>query len=136
MADGFGAKMNEVNLDWIKGNTTPPPTSVWIALYSADPGDAGDADEIAVGDYARQEYDVADWSAIADEDGGKRITNDAAITFPDPTADYTVTHFAVMSASTAGDCYYVGELDEAIDVIDGEAPIVWPVGTLKLGSGT
>lgn len=136
MADAFGEKVNEIVLNLVKGTNATAPTSLWVALYEADPGDEGDAGEIATGAYARVEIEDGEWSALVEEDGGERITNTVVVQFPDPTAAYTAAAVALKSASTAGDTWFHGLLRTPVTVENGGAPIVFPIGTLKLGSGT
>ncbi len=91
-------------LDHVFGVTAyTAPTGVYVALLTADPTDAGDMTaEIAVGGYARTQATFG--AAVAGVS-----TNSADITFPTATADWgTVTHFAVMDASTAGNMLYSG----------------------------
>lgn len=71
----------------------------WIALFTADPGEAGSfTNEISTSGtgYARQSVTFAAAS------GGSSSTN-ATVTFPAATANWgTVTHVAVVDSATAG----------------------------------
>jgi hypothetical protein len=73
--------------------------SVWIALFTAAPSDTGGGTEATGGSYARKSTAGADWAAAS----GGATSNANAITFVTPTGSWgTITHFALMDASTAG----------------------------------
>ena len=103
------------------------PANVWVALFTADPTDAGSGAEVAYTSYARVAVSRAtgSWSAPADNAGAMRSTNAAAITFPASTGGgaQTVTHFGLMSAATAGTLLYHGALTVAQTInVGGSAP--------------
>lgn len=87
------------------------PATVYIALFTADPGEAGSlASEVAGNAYARQSMT---WAAPS---GSPRETaTGATITFPaaTPGAWGTVSHWAVMDASTSGNVLYSFAFDVA-----------------------
>ena len=61
------------------------PTTLAIALFTADPAETGVAGEVSGGSYARVEVAPADanWAATSGSDG--HTSNVADITFPAPT---------------------------------------------------
>jgi hypothetical protein len=86
-------------LDHVVGKTSFTMPSVWVALFTAAPSDAGGGTECTGGSYARKSTAGADWAAAS---SGATSTA-AAITFVTPTGSWgTVTHFALMDAATAG----------------------------------
>jgi hypothetical protein len=86
-------------LDHVVGKTSFTMPSVWVALFTAAPSDAGGGTECTGGSYARKSTDGADWAAAS----SGATSNAAAITFVTPTGSWgTVTHFALMDAATAG----------------------------------
>jgi hypothetical protein len=86
-------------LDHVVGKTSFTMPSIWIALFTAAPSDTGGGTEATGGSYARKSTAGADWAAAS----GGATSNAAAITFVTPSASWgTVTHFALMDASTAG----------------------------------
>jgi hypothetical protein len=101
-----------------------PLTNVYVALHSADPGEAGDqtTNEIAYTGYARV--------AVARTAGGWTVTgnqaeNAAAITFGQKTAgaDVTATHFSVGALSSgAGKVFYRGALTASRLISNGVKP--------------
>jgi len=87
------------------------PTSVYVSLHSADPGETG-ANEISGGSYVRK---VAAFTAAA---SGATETS-ATLTWSDMPA-VTLTHVAIWDASTAGNCLWVGALSSAKVVNSGD----------------
>jgi hypothetical protein len=86
-------------LDHVVGKTSFTMPSIWIALFTAAPSDTGGGTEATGGSYARKSTAGADWAAAS----GGATSNANAITFVTPTGSWgTVTHFALMDASTAG----------------------------------
>lgn len=86
-------------LDHLVGKTSWTMPSVWIALFTAAPTDAGGGTECTGGSYARKSTAGSDWAAAA----SGASSNAAAITFVTPSGSWgTATHFALMDASTAG----------------------------------
>lgn len=72
------------------------PTTVYLALYTAAPTDAGGGTEVSGGAYARQAITFGAPS-------GGAIQNSATVTFPTATANWgTVTHFGIFDAVSAG----------------------------------
>lgn len=78
------------------------PTSVYIALFTSAPGEAGGGTEVSGGGYARQAI-----TFTAPANG--QVSNLADVSFPVATADWgTVTHFALFDAATAGNMLLYG----------------------------
>lgn len=97
--------------------------NLYIALHTADPGEAGDqtTNEVAYTSYARV--------AVARSSGGftvatNTVTNAAAITFPQCTGGAaTATHFSIgTSASGAGKILYSGALTASLAISNGITP--------------
>ena len=104
-------------LNLIKNNTP------YLALYTASPNAGGGGTEVSGGSYARQS--VA-FGAISS--GSMR--NTSAITFTNLPAA-TITHFAVLSASTAGTMRVYGALNASAAVISGDQ-VQFPVGSITI----
>ncbi len=106
-----------------KGSYTAP--TPYLALFTAAPSDAGGGTEVTGGSYARVAI-TADMAAA----GSGAITNSAGIEFPTASASWgTVTHFAVMDASTAGNMLWWGDLAASKAVGDGDT-LVFNAGDL------
>jgi hypothetical protein len=94
------------------------PTNIYVALSTADPGEAGGTIAEPVGNaYARTVMNV--WDAAA----GGATQNTNQITFPQATGSWgTITHFALFDASVAGNMLAHGALSVAKAVTNGDTP--------------
>lgn len=118
------------------------PTTIYVALYTAAPSDAGGGTEVTGGSYARVQVGPSDtaWEATqggtpaAASSGTTGATqNAAAITFPAPTANWgSVTHFAILDASTAGNFLYAGALAIPKTVNNGDPAPSFAAGALDV----
>ena len=102
-----------------------PPATVYVALYTSNPGPGDTGTEVSGGGYARQQatFNVA---------SGGQITNDADIIFPVATASWgTVTHIGIRDASTGGNLLYYMPLDVA-KTIDAGDQLKIPAGQLTV----
>lgn len=94
----------------------------YVALYTADPGEAGTAitSEATYTSYAR----VAVTKASAWTDGGSSFTNTALVQFPKCTGGTnTITHFGIVTTSTgAGQLLYSGALSSSLSVSNNIQP--------------
>jgi hypothetical protein len=88
-----------------------PPATLYVALSSTTPTDAGATVTEPVGNgYARVATTAADWSAAAGTAPAAK-TNTAVLAFPAATGAWgTVTHFAIFDALTVGNCLLFGAL--------------------------
>lgn len=99
------------------------PTKIYLALHTADPGEAGTGTEVSGGSYARQEVTFGTPS-----DGSSSNTNE--IKFPVATANWgTVTHFSLRDAATAGNSLFYGAFS-ASKLIETNDQFVVAVGNL------
>jgi hypothetical protein len=98
-------------------------SNFWVALYTADPGEAGTAttNETAYGSYARV--------AVARNSGGftisvNTVSNTALVQFPISTSGTgTVSHFAIVTtASGAGQIILRGALSSTVSTATGIQP--------------
>lgn len=113
-------------LDHVLRNTAyTSPTTVYVALFTAAPGEAGGGTEVSGGGYARQAVTFSAPSAGS-------TSNSADITFPTATADWgTITHFAIFDASTGGNMLYYGQLTSSVTVNSGQQLTI-PAGNLTI----
>lgn len=94
------------------------PTTVYLALFTTDPTDAGTGTEVSGGSYARQSIS---WNTPA----SGAVTNSADVTFPQATADYgVVSHIGIFDASSAGNLLYHGALSASKSVTTNDTFIV------------
>lgn len=93
------------------------PTNIWIALFTADPSDAGGGTEVTGGSYVRKQTSGTDWDAAA----GGASANATELSFVTATADWgTITAFALYDAVSGGNLLYWGELTVDKAVNDGD----------------
>jgi hypothetical protein len=72
------------------------PTTVYVGLYTSDPGDGNTGTEVSGGSYARQILSVTTAS-----DG--IVTSSADVTFPQATGSWgTVSHIGLLDALSSG----------------------------------
>lgn len=113
---------NELLDHILRNESYTAPSSVWIALFTADNGlEAGTiTGEVSGGSYARVEVGGASGRTFSAGAAGT-TDNDQDITFATATADWgTVTHMAVMDASTAGNVLFHGSLTVSKTVNNGD----------------
>ena len=104
---------------------TSPLTSLYYALHTGDPGEAGDqtTSEVTYTSYARV--------AVTRNSGNFTVTNNAvapaaAVTFPAGTGGSgTATHFSIgTAASGAGKILYKGAISPSIVTGNGVTPTI------------
>jgi hypothetical protein len=98
----------------LRNTSYTSPTTVYVALFTSDPTDAGSGTEVSGGSYARTAVTFG-----APSNGVS--TNSANVEFPTCTSSWgTITHIGIMDASTSGNLLYHTALttSKAIDVDD------------------
>lgn len=111
----------------LRGATTVG--SLWVALYTVDPTDSTDGTETVYTNYARIAVarSGAGWTV-----SGNNASNTAAVTFATCGATgATLTGFSIMTAVTAGDMLYYGDLNSQLVVSSGITPEI-PIGGLDV----
>lgn len=107
------------------------PSTTYVALLTAAPTDAGGGTEVTGGSYARVAVtsSLANWagtqsaaSTTASSGTSGTTSNNAAITFPAPTAAWGIcTHVGVYDASTVGNLLFFSALTTSKTVNNGDA---------------
>jgi hypothetical protein len=114
------ARLNQA----LRGLVFAPPVGTYLALFTSDPTDAANLANEATGAwYSRAPIGLATgWGApAAATGGGMQSANLNQLTFPAVTAaPVTITHFAVMDASTAGNMLYHAPLAVARTLLVGD----------------
>jgi hypothetical protein len=83
----------------LRGTAFTPPATVYVALFTTAPTDAGGGTEVSGGGYARQSVTFGAPSGT----NPTQIANSADVNFPVATAAWgTVVAFGLFDASTAG----------------------------------
>lgn len=107
--------LEEKLLNHVLRNTTyTSPTTVYLGLFTAAPGETGGGTEVSGGSYARQAVTFGPYAAGS-------VKNSADITFPTATADWgTITHVAIFDAATGGNMLLYGALTTSKTVQSGD----------------
>ncbi len=102
------------------------PTTHYLALYTAAPGETGGGTEVSTSGtaYARQ--------SVAFTTTGNTTSNTAAVEYPTATANFgTVTHVGVFDASTGGNLMAYAALSSSKTIDSGDVFRV-PVADLDI----
>ncbi|HEV7375516.1 MAG TPA: hypothetical protein VGN95_12405 [Pyrinomonadaceae bacterium] len=105
------------------------PATVYIALYTSAPTDAGGGTEVTGGSYTRAAVtnNATNWPAAS---GGVK-SNGVAVAFAQATASWgTCVAFGVFDALSGGNLLYWGMLTVAKPVSNGDTPS-FPIGSLQ-----
>lgn len=115
----------------LRGQTYTMPTTAYVALATATGSDSACGTEVSGGSYARVSVtaSLANWagtqssgSTVASSGTGGTTSNNNAITFPAPTANWgTITEVCVMDASSGGNLLFRTALTVSKTVNNGDA---------------
>lgn len=96
-------------------SSTSSPTTIYVALHTADPTDAGTGTEVSGSGYARQ-------SIAFDAASSGTASNSSAIEFPAASGgDFgTITHIGIWDASTGGNLLFHSALTTSKTIADGD----------------
>lgn len=126
-------------IDWLfRGQSYSPPSSLYFALFSAAPAEAGTGTEFSGGGYARVAVacslanfagtQAAGSTDVSSGDTGK-TSNNIKIEFPIPTGAWgTATHMAVFDAETDGNMLLYGTLKAAKTISAGDGAPKFAIG--------
>lgn len=104
---------NKVLLHVFGATAYTAPTTLYCALFTSDPGEAGTGTEVSGGSYARQ--------TIAFTVTGSQASNTAAVEFPTATASWgTITYAAVYDAVSGGNLLASGALTTSKAIASGD----------------
>ena len=112
--------------------TFTAPATVYVALSTADPTDAGTGiAEPSGGSYARAAVtnNGTNWTRT-----GGQISNATVITYAQATGDWgSISHFAIYDAVTGGNMLYYGEVNSGtpVAILTNDTP-EWAIGTLTV----
>lgn len=116
---------NKLFNEVLRNTDYAPPATVYVALFTTATSDDGSGTEVTGGSYARQTVTFA-----APSNGA--ASNNAAVTFPQATGNWgTITHFALMDASTGGNMLLHGPLTASKVVNSGDV-FTFPSGSLTV----
>ena len=118
------------------------PATKYVALYTTACSDASGGTEVSGGSYARVAVSdgLTSWagtqaagSTSASSGTSGTTSNNAAITFPAPSANWgTVSHFSIMDASSGGNLLICAALTQAKTVNSGDAAPSFAASALSL----
>lgn len=116
------------------------PANLYVALLTAAPSDTGGGTEVTGGSYARVTVasSLANWagtqsagSTTASSGTGGTTSNNNAITFPAPSANWgSVTHVAIYDASSSGNLLAWSALTTPKTVNNGDPAPSFAAGAL------
>lgn len=106
----------------LRGQNYVAPSTVYLALFTSDPTDAGTGTELSDSNYQRQDAAKGDAVAtgwVAPADG--TTSNAKLLQFP-PIADgsVTITHYATFDAATGGNMLFHAPLTTAKNMEIGD----------------
>lgn len=114
-----------------RGQAYSFPSTIYVGLFTAAPSDTGGGTEVSGGSYARVSVScsLANWagtqaaaSTTASSGTSGTTSNNASITFPDPTAQWgVITHVGIFDASTSGNLLIYGALTIPKTVNNGDS---------------
>ena len=98
----------------LRNTSYTSPATVYVGLYTTDPGEGNTGTEVSGGSYARTAVTFG-----APSNGV--TTNSGAVTFPTATGTWgTVTHIGILDASTSGNLLYYTPLDASKSIASGD----------------
>src|SRR3990167_6609668 len=109
--------------------TFTKPTTLYIALFTAAPTDAGGGTEVTGGSYARQALNPSDTNWYATQGGttgassgtGGATSNALEVSFQQATANWgTIVAAAIFDASTSGNMLFWGNLASSKIINSGD----------------
>lgn len=104
---------NKVLLHVFGATAYTAPATLYVALFTSDPGETGSGTEVSGGSYARQ---TITFTVTANQ-----ASNTAAVEFPTATASWgTVTYAAIYDASTSGNMLAYGALTTSKTIASGD----------------
>lgn len=125
-----------------RGQAYTFPTTLYVGLYTANPTDVGGGTEVTGGSYARVAVtsSLANWAGtqgagttVASSGTTGTTSNNNAITFPAPTANWgVVTGMGIFDAASAGNLLVFSALTTSKTVNNGDAAPSFPAASLTV----
>lgn len=130
---GFSTYLQTAVLNWVKGTAMPTaPTTVYVALFSADPTDAGSLTNEVTTTVRTAGRVAAVFGTITTASGTSTMTNSAVVDFGTAAGAATVTWFGVFDAATAGNMLGSGTVTGG-NIAQGNA-VSYATGALSYAS--
>jgi hypothetical protein len=104
---------NKVLLHVFGATAYTAPSTLYVALFTSDPGETGSGTEVSGGSYARQ--------TITFTVTGNQASNTSAVEFPTATGSWgTITYAAVYDALSSGNLLAYGALTTPKTIASGD----------------
>jgi len=132
---------NKVADDLFRGTAYSPPATIYVGLMTSSCSDSAAGTEVSGGSYARVAVTKGDaaWKGTHGSASGASsgtigtISNAAAITFPEPSANWgSVTHWGIWDASSAGNLLICDDLTIAKTINSGDAAPSFAIDALTI----
>jgi len=123
------AIINEI----FRGTPFSAPATLYVALFTVAPTDAGGGTEVTGGGYARVAVanSATEWAATSAGNGTTSNLN--PITFPAPTANWgQVVAWAIFDAATAGNMLFYANLTTPKTINNGDPAPSFAAGALQV----
>lgn len=144
VGEGLGCSdylSNKLIDEWLRGQAWAWPATTYEALFTTAPANAGGGVEVAGGSYARVPVSssAAAWSGTqaagstsASSGSSGETSNNSAITFATPTADWgTVAALGYFDAATAGNLLGWGSFTSPRSILSGSGAPGYAAGARK-----
>ena len=114
-----------------RGTPYTAPATLYVALFTAAPGEAGGGTEVSGGGYARVGVAASATEWAAPNAGDATTSNLNAITFPAPTADWgQVVAWGIFDAATGGNLLVYAALGTPKTINNGDPAPSFAAGAL------
>ena len=114
----------------LRSGTFASPASVYLALFTATPSDAGGGTEVSGGSYTRKQL-----TGAFDAAASRTTSNTSVITFPTATAVWgLVTSVGIFDAPTGGNLLFYGSFSSNLQVDTGDTLSI-AAGALDISLG-
>jgi hypothetical protein len=137
-----GTTLADASVTWTAIATMPALNNLYVALFTVTPSDSGGGTEVTGGSYARVTVasTLANWagtqstgSTTASTGTGGATSNNAAITFPAPTADWgTVVAFGIFDNATSGNLLVWDALTASRTILNGDPAPLFSIAALAV----
>jgi len=121
----------------LRGSAMPVPSTIYIALFTADPTDAGTGPEVTTAAwpaYARQDAAQGGLISTGWTPAANGVTSNAkVVTFPanNGASPVTVTHVGIYSALTGGNLLFKNALTQSKTLQPGDV-LSFAIGALQI----
>ena len=113
------------------GNAYTAPSTLYVGLFTAEPGEAGGGTEVSGNGYARQSVAMTVSGTSPTE-----ANNDATVQFPTATGSQgTVTHAGVFDALTGGNLLAYATLTDPSDFSSASPRTINTGGIFQISTG-